>query len=71
VVGRYSRIKPFNAIQTLDDQTTQYTLGLNKYIRGHRVKLQGDITYEANRWLERTKADSENWQLRFQIEFGI
>ena len=71
VVGRYSRIKPFNSIQTLDDQTTQYTLGLNKYIRGHRVKLQGDITYEENRWLEKTKADSENWQLRFQIEFGI
>ncbi len=71
IVGRYSRIKPFNKIQTLDDQTTHYTIGLNRYVRGHRVKLQGDITYEENRWLEQTRANNENWQVRFQIEVGI
>jgi phosphate-selective porin OprO and OprP len=71
IVGRYSRVSPFEKIQTLDDQTEQFTLGLNKYIRGHRVKLQGDITYEQNKWLQQTKPDNENWQLRFQIEVGI
>lgn len=71
IVSRYSRIRPFNAIQTLDDQTEQFTLGLNKYIRGHRVKLQGDITYEQNKWLQQTNTDNNNWQVRFQIEAGI
>lgn len=71
IVGRYSRVSPFEKIQTLDDQTEQFTLGLNKYVRGHRVKLQGDITFEQNKWLQQTKADNQNWQFRFQIEAGI
>ncbi|MBX2899363.1 MAG: porin [Cyclobacteriaceae bacterium] len=71
VVGRYSRVTPYSAIQALDDQTEQFTMGLNKYIRGHRVKLQGDITYEQNTWLQQTKPDTNNWQVRFQIEAGI
>lgn len=71
IVGRYSRITPFNSIQTLEDQTEQFTVGLNKYIRGHRVKLQGDITYEQNKWLQQTNPNTNNWQVRFQIEAGI
>ncbi|MCW5911424.1 MAG: porin [Cyclobacteriaceae bacterium] len=71
IVGRYSRVKPFEKIQLLDDKTEQFTLGVNKYIRGHRVKLQGDITYEKNQWLQGTNASNENWQVRFQIEAGI
>lgn len=71
LVGRYSRISPFETIQTLDDQTEQFTIGFNKYIRGHRLKLQGDITFEQNDWLEETHPDNDNWQIRFQIEAGI
>lgn len=71
IVARYSKVSPFEKIQTLDDQTEQFTLGLNKYVRGHRVKLQGDVTYEQNKWLQQTKPDNENWQFRFQIEVGI
>lgn len=71
IVGRFSHISPFEKIQTLDDQTIQYTLGLNRYIRGHRVKLQGDVTYEQNKWLLSIQPNTENWQFRFQIEVGI
>lgn len=71
IVGRYSRVSPFEKIQTLDEQTEQYTLGLNRYIRGHRVKLQSDITYEQNHWLQATYADTDKWIVRFQIEVGI
>ncbi|MBX2915469.1 MAG: porin [Cyclobacteriaceae bacterium] len=71
IVGRYSRVTPFKKIQLLDDQTEQFTLGLNKYIRGHRVKLQGDITFEQNKWLQQTNPNTNNWQVRFQIEAGI
>ncbi|MBX2897462.1 MAG: porin [Cyclobacteriaceae bacterium] len=71
IVGRYSRVAPFKQIQLLDDQTQQFTMGLNKYIRGHRVKLQGDITFEQNKWLQQTNPSSNNWQVRFQIEAGI
>jgi hypothetical protein len=71
IVGRYSRVSPFEKIQTRDDQTEQFTMGINKYIRGHRVKLQGDLTYEQNKWLKGINPNNENWQLRFQIEAGI
>lgn len=71
IVGRYSRVSPFKSIQTLDDQTEHFTLGLNKYIRGHRVKLQGDITFEQNTWLQQTNPNTNNWQVRFQVEAGI
>ena len=33
--------------------------------------VQGDITYEQNKWLQQTKPNNENWQFRFQIEAGI
>lgn len=71
VVARYSLVTPFDKIKELDDQTEQFTLGVNKYIRGHRVKLQGDITFEQNNWLSDVNPDNENWQVRFQIEAGI
>lgn len=71
IVARYSRVSPFQSIKDLDDQTEQYTLGVNKYIRGHRVKLQGDITFEQNKWIDNINPANENWQVRFQIEAGI
>lgn len=71
IVGRYSQVTPFEKIQTLDDQTTQYTLGANKYIRGHRVKLQTDVTLEKGKWLEGATLNADSWIVRFQIEVGI
>lgn len=71
VIARYSRVHPFDKIQTLDDQTTQYTMGVSKYIRGHRLKLQSDVTFEQNEWLQDPVRNNENWQIRFQIEVGI
>jgi hypothetical protein len=71
IVGRFSAIKPDRAIQLRETHTKQYTLGFTKYIKGHRVKLQTDITYEKNHWLQNGLTDTDNWQLRFQIEAGI
>lgn len=71
IVGRYSRVTPFEKIQALDDQTTQYSLGANKYIRGHRVKLQTDVTLEKGKWLEGATLNVDSWIVRFQIEVGI
>ncbi len=71
IVARYSQINPFEKIQTLDDLTRQYTIGVNKYIKGHRVKLQSDITLEKNQWLQTSNANTDSWTIRFQIEVGI
>ncbi len=71
VVGRYSKVRPDRRIQEFEEMTEQYTVGVTKYIRGHRLKLQSDLTYETNSWLIGPTPDRNNWQLRFQIEVGI
>ena len=68
---RYSYIRPDTEIQLLEERTRQYTIGASKYIRGHRLKLQTDLTYEQNTWLQGDLPDHDNWQLRLQIEAGI
>jgi hypothetical protein len=71
VALRYSHVRPEFEIQTLEDQTKQYTIGTTKYLRGHRLKLQTDLTYEVNTWLLDSDRNNKNWQLRLQIEAGI
>jgi len=71
LVGRYSVVRPDFEIQNLEPRTRQYTVGINHYLRGHRVKLQTDLTFEENVWLQNALLPTRNWQLRFQVEVGI
>jgi hypothetical protein len=70
IVVRYSVVKPDREIQDFEQMKSQYTLGGSKYIRGHRLKLQSDITYEEDEFLP-TEDKSNFWIYRFQIEIGI
>ncbi len=70
-VARYSEVFPGAAIQEYELHTRQYTIGGNYYLRGHRVKLQTDLTFEKNFALPDNLRHTQNWQLRFQIEVGI
>lgn len=67
IAGRYTKIIPFNSIRAYEKETNYYTMAVSKYIRGHRLKLQSDLTFK-----EVSSAPANNnWQLRFQIELGI
>jgi len=70
-VGRYSVLNPGTEIQAKEKIKQQYTVGLNKYIKGHRVKLQSDVTYEQDRLNEVNALTTNFWIYRFQIEIGI
>jgi phosphate-selective porin OprO/OprP len=67
LVGRYSVVTPDREISSDEIKKEQYTLGVNKYIKGHRVKIQSDVT------LEQQFRDTPNqfWIYRFQVEVGI
>ncbi|MCH8516997.1 MAG: OprO/OprP family phosphate-selective porin [Cyclobacteriaceae bacterium] len=67
---RYSQMSPSESIQALEPEIYHYTLGLTKYVKGHRVKLQTDLTYE-QRNFQVHGVPNENLQWRFQIELGI
>jgi phosphate-selective porin OprO and OprP len=68
IVTRYSNLDPAKEIALKEKAKTQYTIGFNKYIKGHRVKIQNDITLE--HWhLDTT--EGKFWNYRFQVELGI
>jgi phosphate-selective porin OprO/OprP len=70
LVGRYSNVSPAKSISTNEKKREQYAVGVNKYIKGHRVKLQSDITLE-NWSIEASGESGQFWNNRFQIELGI
>jgi len=63
VAGRYTTIHP-EAV-TLRDNNHQYTLGVSKYLAGHTVKVQSDIS------LLKEAADFNELMYRFQVEIGF
>lgn len=71
VVGRYAVITPSQAIWKRENEVTHYTLGVTKYLRGHRVKLQSNLTYQTRKNLFTNSFTAKNWILGCQIELGI
>lgn len=70
IVGKYSLVEPDSEIQSMEKQKKQYAIGASKYIKGHRIKLQTDATFEENKDLE-SGTLTDLWIFRFQIEVGI
>lgn len=62
--GRYSNIE-FDQKITGKEEENQYTLGVSKYIVGHKLKVQSDLSFLD---LE-TKEDIVMWRLQFEIHF--
>ncbi|MDU8886719.1 porin [Yeosuana sp. MJ-SS3] len=62
ISGRYSNIKLDKNI-TGKNPENQYTLGLSKYIVGHSLKVQTDISY--------LDVDTENNFLMYRLQFDI
>jgi hypothetical protein len=71
LVSRFSEVKPDMELADFTPYIKQYTIGTTKYVKGHRVKLQCDVTLEHRKWLSDIQPDSKNWQVRFQVEAGI
>ncbi|MET2986322.1 porin [Aureibaculum conchae] len=60
--GRYTNIELDKNI-TGKNPETQYTLGISKYIVGHKLKLQSDISY--------LSIDGSNNELMYRLQFDI
>ena len=58
--GRYSTIN-LDAIAG-GNLTEQYTLGVSKYLAGHKLKVQSDISYLTE------NATGDNWMYRLQLD---
>lgn len=70
IAARYAVVTPFSAIRARENQEQVFTLGGTKYLRGHRLKLQSNLSYHILTNLD-TDISRENWSLGFQVELGI
>jgi hypothetical protein len=67
LAGRYTIIEPVGVINQYEASRRLYTIGASKYIRGHRLKLQTDVTLHD--LINTTQKGF--FQARFQVEIGI
>ena len=59
---RYTAINPDEAVS---NNETEYTLGLSRYIVGHKLKVQSDVSYRdvVNR------DDKFSWRVQIDLHF--
>ncbi|PWI30062.1 porin [Flavobacteriaceae bacterium LYZ1037] len=62
IAGRYSNVDLNKGI-TGEDLVNEYTLGVSKYIVGHKLKVQSDVTY--------VDTDNFNSRLAYRLQFDI
>jgi len=63
IAGRFTNYEPTAITDRNDEQ--QYTLGLSKYIVGHSLKVQSDVT------LEKEQGSKDFYQFRLQMELAL
>jgi hypothetical protein len=71
LAGRYAVVKPNEALYTTLKQNEQYEFGVTKYIRGHRVKIQGSLQYLVPTDLTTNVRQPGYYSGTFQFEVGI
>ncbi len=71
LAGRYTWVMPHDDIRAFEQQTDVIELGLTKYFRAHRLKLQLNANYLSKAGVFRTGNPGNNWGGTFQIELGI
>jgi phosphate-selective porin OprO/OprP len=67
LAGRYTFIEPRGIINQHEKSRRYYTVGASRYIKGHRLKIQTDVTLH-----DFINAPQMGfYQARFQVEIGI
>ncbi|HLV13546.1 MAG TPA: porin [Xanthomarina sp.] len=64
VASRFSNVD-FNSIVSNENTVNEYTLGISKYIVGHKLKVQSDFTYIDTEHLNSRLA----YRLQFEVHF--
>lgn len=69
VAGRFSTQKVDRQIRLVTPNTNEYAVSLSKYIMGHKLKIQTELSYEDKKYFSGDSAAS--WYVRCQVEIGI
>lgn len=66
VAARYSMLDPNEDVR--DDVQTEYTVGINYYMRGHRQQVQADVGHFVTETAVEDK-DENRFRLQYQMIF--
>jgi phosphate-selective porin OprO and OprP len=69
IAGRYAVVSPEGQSILLENREEAITAGVTKYLIRHRLKLQGNISYQT--LTAPLNGPASNWVAGFQIELGI
>ncbi|MBX9851420.1 MAG: OprO/OprP family phosphate-selective porin [Cytophagaceae bacterium] len=70
ITGRYAIVTPESEVRNFVSQEQVATIGVNKYLRGHRLKLQSNLSFHDLKTYSNSSFRNF-WSLGFQIEAGI
>ena len=77
ISARYSFINPFKTVylnemfpNVNEKKQERFQLGVTKYLYGHRLKIQGNLTHQISTDL-RNNLSTSNYGVLFQFEIGI
>ncbi|WP_373520210.1 porin [Aquiflexum sp.] len=68
---RYSYVVPGDQIASFQQRVDEVMMGYTYYLKGHRIKLQGNFGYKWLDGLSNLDNSGNSWTGMFQVEFGI
>lgn len=71
IAGRYAITTPYSSIIASELQKEETGIGVTKYLRKHRVKLQGYLFHNESKNVSTHRFTYSGWTGMFQIELGI
>lgn len=71
VAGRWSNLTPKMEIAEFADARTDYTIGFSKFIVGHNLKVQGDVTYSDVQALSSSRSDGQTVTVRLTTNMNF
>jgi phosphate-selective porin OprO/OprP len=71
LAARVAQVRPIGETTQLRNVVRDYTFGINKFIRQHKLKCQFDATLQQQLDTNTGDVKGQNIQFRFQIELGI
>ncbi|WP_437918938.1 porin [Sphingobacterium sp. LRF_L2] len=71
MAARYTFAKPHQQIRSFEDQTEVIEIGLTKYVKAHRLKLQLNANYTLKNGDFQNTNQKNSWGGMLQVELGI
>ncbi|WP_037503732.1 porin [Sphingobacterium deserti] len=71
VAARYTHVEPHEQIRTYEDEVDVIELGLTKYVKAHRLKVQVNGNYTFKNGEFNNQSNKSSWGGMLQIELGI